>query len=202
MRHGQLSQAHELVEESHAIHERNNDRWGVAQTVGTLGAIARDTGDEEGAYALIAESEELAREVGVLWWEAGMGAELAQLAAKAGRIEEAENRARASLELAEQLRDRAGRVFGVGLLAVTAAERGELERAGRLWGAIEDEDAGAPLGGWRRHRETCEARIRELAGPEFERGRTEGHTLTLDDAVTLALAPHDETEAASPKYAA
>jgi predicted ATPase/DNA-binding SARP family transcriptional activator len=199
MRHGQLSRARELVEASHAIHERNNDRWGAAQTVGTLGAIARDTGDEEGAYALIAESEELSREVGVLWWEAGMVAELAQLAAKAGRIEEAENRARASLALAEQLRDRPGRILGVGLLAVTAAERGELERAGRLWGAIEDEDAGAPLGGWRRHRATCEARIREFAGPEFERGHTEGHTLTLDDAVTLALARHDETEAASPR---
>jgi predicted ATPase/DNA-binding SARP family transcriptional activator len=193
MRHGQLSQARDLVEASHAIHERNSDRWGVAQTVGTLGAIARDTGDDDRAYALIAESEELSREVGVLWWEAGMGAELAQLAAKAGRVEEAENRAHASLALAEQLRDRPGCIFGVGLLAVTAAERGELERAGRLWGAIEDEDAGAPLGGWRRHRETCEARIRELAGPEFERGRDEGHTLMLDDAVTLALARHDET---------
>jgi ATP/maltotriose-dependent transcriptional regulator MalT len=194
MRHGQLSEARELVEASHAIHERNNDRWGATQTIGSLGAIARDTGDEERAYALIAESERLAREVGVLWWQAGMVAELAQLAAKAGRIEEAENRARASLALAEQLHDRPGRVFGVGLLAVTAAERGELERAKRLWGAIEAEDAGAPLGGWRRHRETCEARIREVAGPEFERG-AEGHTLTLDDAVTLALARPDETEA-------
>jgi predicted ATPase/DNA-binding SARP family transcriptional activator len=196
MRHGRLSQAHDLVGASHAIHVRNNDRWGVAQTVGSLGAIARDMGDEDRAYELIAESEELAREVSVLWWEAGMVAELAQLAAKAGRIEEAENRARASLELAQQLRDRAGRIFGVGLFAVTAAERGELERAGRLWGAIEDADAGAPLGGWRRHRATCEARIREFAGPEFEHGRTEGHTLTLDDAVTLALARHDETESA------
>jgi predicted ATPase/DNA-binding SARP family transcriptional activator len=190
MRHGQLSQARELVEASQAIHERNNDRWGVAQTVGSLGAIARDTGDEDRAYELIAESEELAREVGVLWWEAGMVAELAQLAANAGRVEEAENRAHASLAVAEQLHDRPGRIFGVGLLALTAAERGELERAGRLWGAIEDEDAGAPLGGWRRHRATCEARIRELAGPGFERGREEGHTLTLDDAVSLALARH------------
>ena len=187
MRRGELERARELVQTSHEIHEKTTDRWGRAQTVGTLGAIARDTGDENRAYELLAESEELAREVGVLWWEAGMGAELAQLAANAGRIDEAERRARACLEIAERLRDRAGRIFGVGVLAVTAAERGELERAGRLWGAIEDEDAGAPLGGWRRHRKTCETRIGEFAGPEFERGRSKGRELALDDAVTLAL---------------
>jgi len=65
--------------------------------------------------------------------------------------------------------------------------------------AIEDEHAGAPLGGWRRHRQTCEGRIRELAGPEFERGCAEGRALTLDDAVSLALAAPDiETRTASP----
>jgi hypothetical protein len=48
-------------------------------------------------------------------------------------------------------------------------------------------DVQAPLGGWRRHRETCEARILEVSGPEFERGRAKGRSMTLDDAVGLAL---------------
>jgi len=52
--------------------------------------------------------------------------------------------------------------------------------------AIEDEDAGAPLGGWRRYRQTGEARINEAADPEFERGRAEGRALTLDEAISLA----------------
>jgi len=30
-------------------------------------------------------------------------------------------------------------------------------------------------------------RIRELAGPEFDRGRADGRALTLDDAVSIAL---------------
>jgi len=71
-----------------------------------------------------------------------------------------------------------------------AAERGLRERAGLMWGAIEDDDAtalGAPLGGWRRHRQTCEGRVLELAGPEFNRSRAEGRALTLDDAVAMAL---------------
>jgi hypothetical protein len=89
--------------------------------------------------------------------------------------------------MAERFHDRAGRAFGVGILAWVAAERGEQERAGRLWGAIEAEQAGAPLGGWRRRRDACEARILELAGPNFEQARAEGCSLTLDAAVALAL---------------
>lgn len=116
-----------------------------------------------------------------------MLAELAALALNADRVEEAETRARESLAIADSLHDRPGRVFGVGLLAWAAAARDEPERAGRLWGAIEDELAGAPLGGWQRHRDACELRIRGLAGSEFDRGLAEGRALTLDDAVSIAL---------------
>jgi predicted ATPase len=198
-----LERARTLEEASQAIYEQSADRWqrifGLATTTGTLGAIAREAGEPERASELIEQSAAMSREVAVPWWESGMLAELACLSIQAGRIDEAESRARQSLVIAEQLHDHAGRIFGIGLLATVAAQRGESERAGALWGAIEHEDAVAPLGGWRRHRETCEARVREIAGPEFERGRDEGHTLTLDDAVTLALARPDETEAASPK---
>lgn len=70
----------------------------------------------------------------------------------AGSLDEGEACAREALAIADRLRDRAARTFGVGILARVAAERGQSERAGRLWGSIEDEQAGAPLGGWRRHR--------------------------------------------------
>jgi predicted ATPase/class 3 adenylate cyclase len=191
MRRGDLVRARGLVEESREIHERTGDRWGEAQTLGTIGAILRDGGDEERAFELIERSAALAREVGVLWWEAGMLAELAQLSLSAGRVDEAETSARKSLVLAGQMRDRAGRIFGVGTLACVAAARAQFELAGRLWGAIEDEDAGAPLGGWRRHRQACERRVRDAAGPEFDSARAEGRRLTLDDAVALALAVPD-----------
>ena len=188
--------ARELIQTSHSIHERNDDQWGLAQTLGTLGAIVRDEGDDEVAYELVAQSATIAREVGhtgfVAWWTCGMLAELVALSLKARRIEETEAHARESLALVEELRYRAGRVFAIGVLACVAAERGELESAGLLWGAIEDEDAGAPLGGWRRHRQECEGRIRELAGPEFDRGRAKGRALTLDNAVSLALGTSDD----------
>jgi predicted ATPase/DNA-binding SARP family transcriptional activator len=192
---GDLERARALVEESQAIHERSDNRWerifGLAQTVGTLGAIARDAGEQQRAAELIERSAAMGREVGVPWWESGMLAELACLSLQAGRVDDAERSARQSLDLAEEIRDRAGRVFGVGLLATVAAQRRQLERAGSLWGAIEHEDAVAPLGGWRRHRHECEVLIREAAGPEFETACAEGRTLTLDDAASLALDRRD-----------
>jgi len=186
-REGALEHARDLVEASDEIHVRKGDGWGRTQTVGTLGAIARDSGDVERAFDLIDQSAAMARDVGVPWWESGMLAELASLLLNVGDLDKAETRARHALALADQLRDRAGRVFGVGLLATVAAQRGQLERAGCLWGAIEDEDAGAPLGGWRRHRQTCEALIRKASRPQFERARARGRALPLDAAVALAL---------------
>src|SRR5205085_2054082 len=136
---------------------------------------------------LVRQSAILAREAGVPWWEGGALAEVACLSLNAGLLDEGEAHAREALTIARRLRDRAGRTLGVGLLARVAAERGLRERAGLLWGAIEDDDAFAPLGGWRRHRQTCEARVLAVAGPEFDRGRAEGRAMTLDDAVQLAL---------------
>ncbi len=185
-------QARELVQRSHSIHERNEYRMGIAEALGTLGACARDEGDPAAAHELFTRSAAIMREIGdagfVGWWTAGVVAELAAISLKAGRLDEAEAHAREALALAEGLRYRAGRVFALGVLACAAAERGHLERAGCLWGAIENEDAGAPHGGWRLQRPAFEERLLRFAGPELERGLAEGRALTLDDAVATALA--------------
>jgi predicted ATPase len=194
MRSGDLAEARRLVGESHEIHERQGDRWGLMQTVGTMGAIERDAGNPERARELIAESAALANEVGHAWWESGVLAELAQLDLAAARLEEGREAALKSLAMKDEMRDRAGRVFGVGLLARAAAEAGDYERAGLLWGAIEDEDAGAPLGGWRRHRKENEKRLMDLVGSEFEPAYSRGRELTLDEAVALALDQSAPTE--------
>lgn len=129
----------------------------------------------------------MALQAGVPWWRGGMLAELAALALHAGRLGEADTHARAALTLADELRDRAGRIFGIGLLATIAAERGEREHAGRLWGVVHGEEAVAPLGGWRRHREACAEWIRAVAGADFDRGYAVGRSLSIDDGVALAM---------------
>jgi predicted ATPase len=187
MMRGDLGRAKELVEASDEIHTRNAETWGRAQTVGTLGAIARETGDGTRARGLIEQSADLARDAGVPWWRAGMLAELAQLLLAEGRVDEGEALAHESLAIADELRDRSGRIFGVGLLACVAAERREYERAGRLWGATEGESAWAPLGGWERHRDACYARIQQAANAEFEVGLSSGRELELEVAVEEAM---------------
>jgi hypothetical protein len=75
------------------------------------------------------------------------------------------------------------------IAASVGAEDGLIEYVAR-WAALgrnSRTSMPAPLGGWRRHRQTCEGRIRELPGPEFDSGRAEGRGLTLDDAVSIAL---------------
>ena len=114
--------------------------------------------------------------------------ELAALSLEAGRIDDAESKARESLWIARQIRDYGGRVFGVGVLASAAAVRGEVDRAGRLWGAIENDRVGAPLGGWLRHRARCEARVTEVAGVQLDAALVVGRDLSLDQAVEVALA--------------
>jgi predicted ATPase len=189
---GDLVQARELAAEAHRLHERSDDwwrrTWGHAQTTGTLGAIERDLGNDEHALDLLRESAVLAHDAGVTWWRGGMLAELSALSLRAGQLDEAELHARESLAIALEQRDYSGRVFGVGLLAWAAADRGQLDRAGRLWGAIEGQRTFAPLGGWQRHCDAFETRIRTLATSELERAAAEGRELDLDEAVELALA--------------
>lgn len=73
------------------------------------------------------------------------------------------------------------------LLARAAADAGRTASAGRLWGAIEAEEARGSLGFWDREREAHAAPVLAHAGADFEAGRADGRRLPLDDAVEYAL---------------
>ena len=70
-------------------------------------------------------------------------------------------------------------------LAVIAAERGDAERAGRLWGAIESNETSGPVRGWEDTRKEYEALVLRADGPPFARARTEGHLLSIAEAAGL-----------------
>jgi predicted ATPase/DNA-binding SARP family transcriptional activator len=182
---GDFERARTMIAESHRLHDRNEvpveRTFGLMQTTGVLGAIARDTGELEQAAALIEESAATARELDIPWWEGGMLAELACLDLRAARFEPAEELAREALAIAERIGDRPGRILGVGLLAAVAAARGDTERAARLWSAVAAEDTLAPLGGWHRHRATCASLIASACP------RSDAPRLDLNNAAALAL---------------
>lgn len=87
--------------------------------------------------------------------------------------------------------DRTGTVWGLALHARIAVARGDVERAGRLWGAVEAEEARAPLSGWSRYRDEYASPVLARAGPELDRGRAQGRSLSLDEAVEYALSSVD-----------
>ena len=76
-------------------------------------------------------------------------------------------------------------VFSTAELASTAAAQGEAATAGRMWGAIESEEAFAPIGQWSRHREGYEQLVFRAAGAVFDEAREEGKLLSLAEAAGI-----------------
>jgi hypothetical protein len=114
-----------------------------------------------------------------------MVSELADQAFGDGRLDDSERWGRRCLGLAVEIGNRANELWALGHLAAIAAARDDGERAGRLWGATEAEEARGPVGEWNR------ALLEELVVPagsgEFEGGRAAGRLLSLDEAVEYAL---------------
>jgi hypothetical protein len=112
---------------------------------------------------------------------------LADWALEHGDVAEATALVQESLRLSHELGDRISVVFALARLARIAAERGQDERAGRLWGAVEAEEESGALGAWYGQRERFAPAVLAHAGLEFERGRAEGRLLALETAVREAL---------------
>lgn len=188
MRRGELTVARDLVESSQQLIEQQSEPfarlWVQVQTTGTLGAIQREASDAAAACDLLARSCALAREVGMRWWEAMTSAELAAVLLTLGRNEEAARYARDCLLIAQEP---FSKVLAVGVMAGVAADQGQHERAGQLWGTVEHEDAVSPLGGWRRFQPECAMHVQAAAGSAFDRGQAVGRAQTLDQAVAFAL---------------
>jgi predicted ATPase len=179
--------ARRYLEESLAISRRIAVRRLEANNLYSLGDLECTQGNYEGGIELLLQSATLAAGIGYVWWEGICFSTLAEHGLRSRRFEEVEGWARQGLGLAHELKDRISIPFGLGQLAWAAAARGDAPRAGRLWGAIEAEEARAPLGGWVTERAEYEAAVMEHAGPGFERGRREGRQLSLEQAVESAL---------------
>ena len=186
---GNLEQAQALAEESLTLHRAHGSRWGEAQSLSALARVAWANGERERAIELEEGALAAARDAGFLWWQANTFLTLSEYALELGRPVDAARRGAEGLELANRLSDRQNIVWALALLARASVESGDPERAGRLWGALEAEEARGEIGQWEAgERELHAARVLSHAGPDFERGRTAGAALTLDEAIADALA--------------
>ena len=187
-RRGDLERARALAEEAVQTARRIGDRTREAPALGILGHVEYDEGHHERGIELVEESAKIAAGTGFVWWQGVMLGGLAEFLGERGRAEEARRKLRESLRLLHEVGDRQNTLWALAESAKRAADAGYVGDAGRLWGAVEAEEARGPLGWWREERVTFEQFFQAYQGdPDFVRGSSEGRGLTLDDAVAYAL---------------
>ena len=181
-----LPRARRLFEASLATCRRLPDPKLEADAVLGLASVEREEGHPARADELIEQSIVLLERIGHTWLLANALLNSAELSYELGQTQRANDRARASLLLAEELGDRQSIVYAIATLAIFASAAGKLERAGRMWGALEAETERAPVGTWERNRDDYAARaIRDE--PPFRRGLEAGFGFSLTEAVQYAL---------------
>jgi predicted ATPase/class 3 adenylate cyclase len=181
------TQARALAQESLAGFLASGNREGESQSLSLLGEVEYAEGKRDAGVELMEQGAALAGETGFTWWRAGMLGKLADCALERGHLDQAESHAREALALSRDLGDRLRIVRGLARLARIAAERDDSGRAGRLWGAVEAEEARGPIGAWENERGGFERPILAYAGAALDSGRGEGRKLALAEAVAFAL---------------
>ena len=155
--------------------------------LGLLAELAANEGRLDEAITVALQSAGSAAEVGFLWWQLHQLYHACEWSLAREHPDEAEEFGTAALRIAHEIGDRQMMIYLLSLVARLAIEDEDTERAGLLWGAIETEEARAPIGQWEMEREAYAAPVLRSTGAGFERGRTLGRTLSLDEAVKQAL---------------
>jgi hypothetical protein len=131
----------------------------------------------------------MARDARWPWWESGQRHELLMLALRLGDLDEAEQEGLVALEMERAQENRLWALYTLAGLAQVALARGELERAGLLWGAAEKEAESLPR--WPDERAR---RIGPLVDEDREQvvaARERGRALDLWEAAEIALGDAD-----------
>jgi predicted ATPase len=185
---GEGAAAWPLLEDSLLTFRRLGLPRGEAQVLAYLAEKPHGEGDLARAIELRLESAAIAHEIGWTWWESGQLAWAAELERARGELDAAGRHALRSLELSRGLGDRRSAMLTAGKLAVIAAERGDAEQAGRLWGAIESEHASGPVRQWENRRRELEALVLRVDGSAFRHAQAEGSLMSVAEAAGLARA--------------
>jgi tetratricopeptide (TPR) repeat protein len=186
-RKGEQARARELSTEARDVLERVDLPRLELQALMLDGLLAFAEGEHDRALELLEHVASSAEELGFDWQQSGAVETLAERLYGLGRVDEAEAKAHDALALARKIGDWEDTAYCLAMLAGCSARRGDGERAGRLWGAVEARQQQEPLEVWDMLRERFEPRVQEAAGEAFDEGRAAGLRLTLEQVVKEEL---------------
>lgn len=189
LRLADYEQARRLVDESQSLGE---GRFRLIETVNLhiYAELAKADGRVEEAFALELRSAEMARDMQWFWWESGRRDVLIRLGLCLDRVDDAERHGCRAFEIERQQENDMWAVHTLSGLAQVALARGELRRAGILWGAAEAGAERFPVLGFPGRNTGGDERRGALVterNPEFLRAFDDGRLLDLWDAGAMAL---------------
>ncbi len=164
---GDTTRARDLVDQALDLGRRSGLSTVEPIVTGTLAVILEQEGDLQGAYEHCLLAAELAERIHFSWWQSINLANALELGLRLGQSADLESVGLEVLRLALTTEDRVGAIWGLTGIARIALEHGDVERAGRLWGAvgraIELQSLGANTG----FLETFSAPLEEIDEPRF-----------------------------------
>jgi predicted ATPase len=188
---GDFERAARLASEAlERIRPRGNRR-DEAIALNNLAMVAFAQGDRDNGVRLAHEAAAVAEGVGFTWWRGVTLFAASEWLIAAGDTDAAKPELREGLAALASVPDLVNVPMALVVCAAVAAADGDAVRAGTLWGAAE-------AAGEREPRPTTAQAFLEYApyveparGADFDRGRTRGRALSLEEAVQYALSGLD-----------
>jgi predicted ATPase len=195
MSEGRYIESRALLEQGKSIRERLGDEADVQSSFHVLGLVAMDEGDFERARAELGSALAIAEKDGMERWIANSQCDLAFAELGDGRIEEARLLFGDALAAAARMGWTENVAFGLVGCSAVAAAAGDLDHAGHLLGQADRlcEDIHLILEVYAEAvRVRVEGELRSRLGEDrLEALRAEGRSLSMEDAVSEALAAVD-----------
>jgi tetratricopeptide (TPR) repeat protein len=174
-----------MLDEALRMFRELGERSTEAEILGALAEIHYVQGDLPRAIELAVEAARVSLADRWRFHASSMLSWVAAMQLRCGQLDAAQEHTLAALDLSLQLGANQGALSCAAKLALIAAERGEAERAGLLWGAVEGEQESRPVPRWEAIRTVHEDRILQVDGETFARARAEGRLLSIPRAAGL-----------------
>jgi predicted ATPase/class 3 adenylate cyclase len=188
---GDSAGAQPLLEESVRVFGELGDDQYTMVAAYNLALVVGDLGDRERERALHEDNLRRARELRSRRMEAASLAQLALFARDDGRLRDASSLLKESLRISRDLGELLALAIDLGRFASVLALEGKAKTATRLLSSSEalTEKSGASVAWWaeKRNEQTLTTARIQLDEPAFAEEWEQGHSLTVEEAIALAL---------------